>query len=289
MTTPLANSVNQLTREPGDLLTLFTLMATGGRAVQSAHADYPQDGWLRSACRHSSDLAGAAVPKTIESKDPNKKEGGLREALVKEGRLIFEENGAKELSLREVARRVGVSEAAPFKHFEGKEGLLAAIAASGFRELAAQRKKIAAANLDSFGRAYQMMMSYVQFARKNEGLFDMMISPRLRKFREQGELSEAASESYGLFTNAIRTLAGEHGWPDEQLDLLSHAAWGLEHGIAALMLAEVIPREESELDLDSIIEFSVGLLLRAIQAGPGVAASLPSPLVYSVKRRRAPR
>jgi AcrR family transcriptional regulator len=229
------------------------------------------------------------VRQIIESKDPHKREGGLREALVKEGRLIFEENGAKELSLREVARRVGVSEAAPFKHFEGKEGLLAAIAASGFRELAAQRKKIAAADHDSFSRAYQMMTSYVRFARKNEGLFDMMISPRLRKFREQGELSEAASESYGLFTDAIRTLAGEHDWPDEQLDLLSHAAWSLEHGIAALMLAKVIPREESKLDLNAIIEFSVGLLLRAIQAGPGTAGSLPLPLAHSAKRRRAAR
>lgn len=222
----------------------------------------------------------------IVSKDSRKREGGLREALVKEGRLIFEENGARELSLREVARRVGVSEAAPSRHFDGKEGLLAAIAASGFKELAAERKKISAAEHDSFSRAYQMMMSYVRFAREKEGLFDMMISPRLRKFREEGELSEAASESYSLFNDAIRTLAGEHDWPDEHLDLLSHAAWGLEHGIAALMLAKVIPREESTLGLNAIIEFSVNLLLRAIQAGPGSAVPLP-PRPSSAKRRRA--
>ena len=68
--------------------------------------------------------------------------GGLRDALVVEGRKMFEENGASELSLRALARRVGVSEAAPSKHFQGKEELLAAIASNGFRELAAQREML---------------------------------------------------------------------------------------------------------------------------------------------------
>src|SRR4029453_12912774 len=71
--------------------------------------------------------------------------GDLRNALISEGRRLLEEIGARELSLRHVARSVGVSIAAPSHHFEGKEGLLAAMAAEGFIDLPGTRRKIAAA------------------------------------------------------------------------------------------------------------------------------------------------
>src|SRR3989442_7084727 len=67
--------------------------------------------------------------------------GDLRNALIAEGRTLLELKGARDLSLRETARRAGVSIAAPSRHFDGKEALLAAIAASGFRELAAELAK----------------------------------------------------------------------------------------------------------------------------------------------------
>ena len=91
----------------------------------------------RSASRTAAKMPRALPP---QLREPTYERGGLRNALVEEGRRMFEENGASELSLRALARRLGVSEAAPSRHFKGKEELLAAIAISGFKQLAEQRK-----------------------------------------------------------------------------------------------------------------------------------------------------
>jgi len=192
---------------------------------------------------------------------------GLRDALVVEGRKMFEEEGAKELSLRALARRLGVSEAAPFKHFSGKEELLAAIASSGFNELRAKRRKIAAREKNAFALSRAMMNSYIQYAMSHEGLFNLMIGPRLAKFQD-GEFGAAGLESFNMFSHAIQTLAVEHGWPKESLELLAHTAWGLEHGIASLLLAGVVPHKESSLNVNELVRFAIDLLLRAIEAGP---------------------
>jgi AcrR family transcriptional regulator len=196
-----------------------------------------------------------------------RREGNLRDVLVQEGRLMFEQAGATELSMREIARRVGVSEAAPFKHFKGKEELLAAIASSGFRELRDERMHIARDQADPLARARAMMLSYIAFARAHEGLFSLMIGPRLSAYRD-GEFGEAGLESFNLFSNAIRALALEHGWPARSLELLTHMAWALEHGIATLLLSGVVPQKNSDLDVDAMCLFSVDFLLRSISEGP---------------------
>jgi len=103
-------------------------------------------------------------------REPACERGGLRDALVDEGRKMFEEIGAGELSLRALARRLGVSEAAPSRHFSGKEELLAAIAVSGFQELAQQRTKIAAQKLEPLPKARAMMLSCVRYAQSHAGL-----------------------------------------------------------------------------------------------------------------------
>jgi len=205
--------------------------------------------------------------KRSKARESSSGEMGLREALVVEGRKVFEEEGAKEISLRALARRLGVSEAAPFKHFSGKEELLAAIASSGFHELRDKRRKIAAREKNAFARSRAMMNSYIQYAVSHEGLFNLMIGPRLAEFRA-GEFGAAGLESFNMFSQAIQSLAIEHGWPKESLELLAHTAWGLEHGIAALLLAGVVPHKESSLNVDELVRFSIDLLLRAIEAGP---------------------
>jgi AcrR family transcriptional regulator len=210
--------------------------------------------------------------KRSAAKANSRGEMGLREALVVEGRKMFEEEGAKEMSLRALARRLGVSEAAPFKHFSGKEELLAAIASSGFHELRDKRRRIAAREKNAFARSRAMMLSYIQYAVSHEGLFNLMIGPRLAEFRDgesgDSEFGAAGLESFNLFSHAIQSLAVEHGWPKESLELLAHTAWGLEHGIAALLLAGVVPHKESSLNVDELVRFAIDLLLRAIEAGP---------------------
>jgi AcrR family transcriptional regulator len=70
--------------------------------------------------------------------------GDLRAALIESGTKLLRERGAAALSLREVAKAAGVSHAAPYRHFEDKAQLLAAIAAAGFERLRAAMQKAAA-------------------------------------------------------------------------------------------------------------------------------------------------
>jgi AcrR family transcriptional regulator len=212
--------------------------------------------------------------------------GGLRDALVAEGRKMFEENGASELSLRAMARRLGVSEAAPSKHFQGKEELLAAIASNGFRELAAQRELLSAKKLAPLPRARQMMMSYVRFAQEHEGLFDLMIGPRVLPEFRRGEFTETGDRSYAFFSNSIFDLARERGWPKSAFPYLSHTAWAVEHGIAALILARRVPRDDSHIELQQMIEYAIDFFLASVAAGPGDRSEVPMPAKPVLARRR---
>lgn len=187
---------------------------------------------------------------------------------------MFEEAGASELSLRALARRLGVSEAAPSRHFSSKDDLLAAIARSGFEELAEQRKQISARNLAPLPCAREMMLSYVKYAQDHAGLFDLMTGPRLMQSFRRGDLERSSDVSYSFFANSIFDLALESGWPREQLHYLSHAAWSTEHGVAALILAARTPRTDSGLDMQRMIEFSIDVFLGGVMAGPKAFASL---------------
>ncbi|WP_208513407.1 TetR/AcrR family transcriptional regulator [Variovorax paradoxus] len=191
-----------------------------------------------------------------------------------EGRKMFEESGASELSLRALARRLGVSEAAPSRHFAGKDDLLAAIARSGFEELAEQRKQISARALPAFPKAREMMLSYVQYALDHAGLFDLMTGPRLLLAFRRGDMERSSDVSYSYFANAVFDLALENGWPREQLHYLSHAAWSMEHGVAALILAGRTPRTDSGLDMQRMVQFSIDLFLTGVVAGPQAFKSL---------------
>jgi AcrR family transcriptional regulator len=201
-------------------------------------------------------------------RQPAYQPGALRIALVAEGRRMFEQYGASELSLRELARRLGVSEAAPSRHFKGKEELLTAIAVSGFEELAAQRREIAARHLAALPKAREMMLSYVRYAQSQPGLFDLMTGPRLMREFVRSEVEEISNVSYSFFANSVFDLAAESGWPEHRLHVLSHAAWAMEHGVAALLLAERIPRTDSGLEVLAMTEFAIDAFLAAVVAGP---------------------
>lgn len=194
--------------------------------------------------------------------------GDLRNALIQAGRIALEEVGARELSLRHVARSVGVSEAAPSRHFDGKEGLLAAMATEGFRELAQQRLAVRAASAPMRDKARRMMDQYVGFAQVHKGMFDLMVGPRILQRDAHPELVQAAAGSFDLFAQTVCDYARECGWPDNLLNLVVHAGWSVEHGLASLILGNRAPSLDWRVDIGEMVEFSISLFLSAVAAGP---------------------
>jgi AcrR family transcriptional regulator len=106
--------------------------------------------------------------------------GDLRRALIETGLRLISEGGVQSLSLREASRLAGVSEAAPYRHFSGKEALLAAIAAEGFTKLHDCIAAGARARLkDPAGMLHEMAWRYVQFASQETAHFRVMFGSTL--------------------------------------------------------------------------------------------------------------
>ncbi|MFF7449014.1 MULTISPECIES: WHG domain-containing protein [unclassified Streptomyces] len=154
---------------------------------------------------------------------------GLRARLVEVGVDLVAREGVQALTLREIARRAGVSHGAPRRHFPTHLELLSAIARRGFAELA-QRAATAAgdgtasprAQLTSLGRAY------LEFALDNRGMYELMFRHDLL---ESGHLG-LRDTSLPLFGRLVELIAQAR--PDADARLVAGAWWANLHGIAQL-------------------------------------------------------
>src|SRR5499425_1218502 len=104
----------------------------------------------------------------------------LREALLEEAVRLIGEAGPGALTLREVARRAGVSHNAPYRHFRDKDDLLAAIAQEGFERLTATIRTAAAKKRIPFEQLESAGIAYVEFAQAQPEHFSVMFSVDLR-------------------------------------------------------------------------------------------------------------
>ncbi|TGD89027.1 TetR/AcrR family transcriptional regulator [Mycolicibacterium sp. CH28] len=154
--------------------------------------------------------------------------GDLRAALLRAGMELLEQEGSKDLSLRAVARRAGVSPGAPYRHYADREALISAIAAIGYRELAADMAAAQPApeTADEFA---EVGVVYVEFALRRPALFRVMFgAPCDRDSSERVAATSAISEY--LTANVQRC------FPLADVESTTTAIWGLVHGLAFLHL-----------------------------------------------------
>jgi AcrR family transcriptional regulator len=147
--------------------------------------------------------------------------GDLRTALLRSSSKILEKEGLTRLSLREAARRAGVSHNAPYRHFPNRESLLAGIAAEGFSMLGEALKSIS-------GKA--MGEAYVRFALKHPQRFRLMFGGSL-PIGKHAALREAADKAYQALVDSFRPYADA-----QQAQVAAAAAWSLAHGLSHLIL-----------------------------------------------------
>jgi len=160
--------------------------------------------------------------------------GNLREEMVKRGVELIELRGASELSLREVARLVGVSQTAPTHHFGDKEGLLAAIASEGFRVLMGERMAALKDGMTKEQRLRVVMRVYVAFALRHPELFHLMFGTRIPDKRKHAELMEASAGSFQFLSNSIAEfMAADSKERPPRFSAL--AVWSGMHGLATLL------------------------------------------------------
>ena len=187
--------------------------------------------------------------------------GDLRQALLDAAVVILDEVGADRLSLREVARRAGVSHAAPAHHFADKAGLLTAIATEGFGMLVGY---LAAAQPGGAGEPADQLVAlgraYAQFAENNPGRFEVMFRPALLHAGNP-DFQRAGDSAYQALHRHIATCQGR-GWrPGTPTGALTAAAWALAHGIAVLRMQGSLARHYPDCSLSG-----VGQLVTAMTA-----------------------
>jgi AcrR family transcriptional regulator len=185
--------------------------------------------------------------------------GDLRRALLAAARALLEESGPEALSLRDVARRVGVSHNAPYRHFPTRQALLAAVAAEGFAALSARLVGIAqGAGMAAGFRAY------LGFAREQPGLYRLMFDGVLEKSADPA-LWAVGERAYDGLRQAVHSLS-----PGADRAAVV-AAWAQLHGLALLVIAGQLA---DDLVRDGGLDALAGRAAAILEAGLRAAGSL---------------
>lgn len=186
----------------------------------------------------------------IEPK-PRYHHGDLREALISAGLALLNERGAEGFSLRECARRAGVSPAAPAHHFGDSKGLLTAIAARGFADFAKALDESQTGLTTRSVRLRAQGRAYVRFAKANPAVFDLMWRSALLN-QTDPDLRRAADAAYATLLSAVPAKTESPSANDKQ-NPNAIAAWALVHGFARLMLDGPLA-DAPEAVLDQVLE-----------------------------------
>ena len=177
--------------------------------------------------------------------------GDLRNALLDAARTILEEESLSQLSLRAVARRAGVSHAAPYRHFPNHESLLVELAIEGFVELRKDLQSAGNSGDAESDRIAKIGAAYMRFVVRRPELTSLMFGAQLPNrdaFPELGTAADAIGAEIG---------AALH---DSALGL---AVWAAVHGLAMLILRNVIDLGQRKSGLD-VLPSRAEIILRSL-------------------------
>ena len=190
--------------------------------------------------------------------------GDLRQQLLTVAEQIILERGVDGFTLREAARRAGVSPAAPAHHFKDAKGLLTEVALLGFREFGAELEAAdQAGGADPARRLRLQAIAYVNFALKQPARFQLMFRDDKHDSTNE-EFKSVAARSYRILEGAIR--AASNIPPDAELTPRSYglllAVWSMVHGFSHLALGRGLRRPgQGPLTKDAMLNSLLPLML----------------------------
>lgn len=188
--------------------------------------------------------------------------GDLEGALIPAVRGLLERDGVDGFSVSEACKLIGVSTAAPYKHFSSKQEILGHVAQSGFDEMKAMMIETRDANPDDPVRRISAMgKTYVRFALDNPGTFKLMFgsNPNIKQFKPVTEHGQ------NCFDVLISEVAGYLGSANDAEDSrrISVLLWTFVHGVASLSMDKDYDAVRIEVDTDQMIDAATARLLDA--------------------------
>ncbi len=202
--------------------------------------------------------------------------GNLRRALMDAAWELASEGGIDAVTLRAVARRAGVSHAAPHHHFPDKGSLVDALTIEGFEQFAAALQDAwDQTDADPGQRLGATGQAYVRFATENREKFRLMNRPELRRTGDPSDsaVGQAAHQAYLVLERAIHECQLSDAIPAGDPAPWAFFAWAGVHGLAMILIDELIPPPTSPADLDQL----TASVLESMRHGLAVRPGEPQP------------
>ncbi len=192
---------------------------------------------------------------------PRKKyhHGDLKNALILAGIDILSKEGLAGLSLRKVAKKAGVSHAAPYAHFADKQALIAAISTEGYRRLYEKLSATIELNkVNPHQRLVDVGWTYIQFAIKEPEHFKTMFSGIIEQEKDYPEFRKMAQKNFGLLVALVKDCQEAGLLAEGPADMVAVGLWSLVHGFILLLLEGQI--SHTLLDRMSVRTLLISLL-----------------------------
>lgn len=193
----------------------------------------------------------------------------LKEACVRAAREVIAEKGIEQLSLREVARKLGVSHQAPYKHFSCRDHLLGEVMRRCFQSFTEaldgrERHEDPAADLESLGR------QYLAYAEANPLEYRLMFgTPWPAGAADHPELTRDALHAFDVLRKVLRRLYGDGPDAQAQVDLHAMFIWSTVHGLASIRQGCCMEHLQLApgVGTQQIAGHALGMIERALRGG----------------------
>jgi AcrR family transcriptional regulator len=206
--------------------------------------------------------------------------GNLKEALIEAAQRFIAERGLGGFTLADAAKLVGVTPAALYRHFRGREALVAEVAFRGFDELAKRLGKALQSEGTALERFTRMGEAYLAFAEQEPGFYAAMFSAKPVDSEDGGPWSkdgtgngangsQRASSAFDYLVEALSKTFPE-GFRDVDVRFIAIEVWALSHGIATLDAAGQLPKGPGLPDKYELLRAGVLALVHgALRERPG--------------------
>lgn len=163
----------------------------------------------------------------------------VKEACVQAARSYIAEHGVDQLNMREVARLLGVSHQAPYKHFESKDHLVAEVMRRCFREFA-QFLDAREHSTDAMKDLYHLGLQYQKYAQSHPVEYRLMFNTPWPSAAENADLVDDATHAFDALRSVLRRLYGKGPGSKAKIDSTSMFIWVNMHGLASVTGSPVV-------------------------------------------------